>query len=104
VTSWSTRIDLEELRALDRRSDHVLGSRNRPQQLRDLRRGSTECREVEAADLDGHVAAHARQHLRHPHVDRLGEAVDESGKVREHGPEPILERIFRVDLPLLARS
>ena len=40
--------------------------------------------EIGAEDLDRHVAAHAGQHFRDAHLDRLGEAVGDAGELVDH--------------------
>jgi hypothetical protein len=82
---------------------HVLVARNLLDQRFDLRGQLVELVQLRAEHLDRHVAAHADDHLRDAHVDRLGEAVLHARQIVQDLADLVDQRVLVCQLPFIAR-
>jgi hypothetical protein len=70
------------LHALVAHEEHILGPRYRTQHLGDLARLVIQVSMIRSEHADRQIAAHAENHFRHAHFDRLRERVGHAGKSR----------------------
>ena len=82
---------------------HVLVAPHCLEQRFDLARVLVELFEVGSKNLYSEVAAHADDHLRYPHFDRLREAVLDAGHRIEHFAQFIHQRFLALHAPLSYR-